>query len=559
MRGLLTGLILLLTLTACTPRPALTPAPPFIPPAGQPTVVTAPTSAPSPAVSEMSLPLISQAPAPFTYWIDPALPQGLRQGWQPPADLLLAGTAAEADIRVEVNPAGSSQWFYALAAPFPTLLDGLPLEEIMRLWRGEESPLAANAPLYLSEETRAAFSALWGLPQDRFVTVFNNDAQVLDAAWEARTVLALIPFESLAPRWKVLRVDGLSPYDRDMSTVVYPLSVWAGIVLSDAARAALDAGRLTLPVLPATNRDVEKMSVVLLTGTTALVRATAFAMDQRGVDFPAGTVLPWLENADILHISNESSFYANCPAPDPYDPSLQFCSDPAHFALFKTLGVDVVELSGNHLGDYGRQPFVDTMNLLAASGIPYYAAGMDNVSAGQPLLLEDHGNRLAFLGCNNAGPDYVWAGADQPGAARCDFEWLSEEVFYLRSQGYQVIFTFQYQESLGPLPTDREKADFRSMAAAGASVVSGSQAHMPMIMEFYDDSFIHYGPGNFIFDQMFALENRQEFIERHVFYNGAYIGTELLTALLEDYARPRPMNETERLEFLSRIFSESGW
>jgi poly-gamma-glutamate synthesis protein (capsule biosynthesis protein) len=52
---------------------------------------------------------------------------------------------------------------------------------------------------------------------------------------------------------------------------------------------------------------------------------------------------------------------------------------------------------------------------------------------------------------------------------------------------------------------------------------------------------------------------RREFIDRHVFYDGKYISTELLTAMLEDYARPRPMTEAERVEFLRYLFAASGW
>ena len=37
--------------------------------------------------------------------------------------------------------------------------------------------------------------------------------------------------------------------------------------------------------------------------------------------------------------------------------------------------------------------------------------------------------------------------------------------------------------------------DFRTVADAGAMVVSGSQAHYPHLMEFRGDSFIHYRPG----------------------------------------------------------------
>ena len=101
--------------------------------------------------------------------------------------------------------------------------------------------------------------------------------------------------------------------------------------------------------------------------------------------------------------------------------------------------------------------------------------------------------------------------------------------------------------------------DFRQAVEAGAAIVSGSQAHQPQGFEFYEGAFIHYGPGNLFFDQMDRYENRQEFIVRYVFHDGRHISTELLTALLEDYARPRPMTPDERRAFLETIFAASGW
>ncbi|HRQ33636.1 MAG TPA: hypothetical protein PLM89_11100, partial [Anaerolineales bacterium] len=52
---------------------------------------------------------------------------------------------------------------------------------------------------------------------------------------------------------------------------------------------------------------------------------------------------------------------------------------------------------------------------------------------------------------------------------------------------------------------------------------------------------------------------RREFIDRYAIYNGRLIGVELLTAMLEDYSRPRWMNEAERAEFLNDYFYYSGW
>ena len=54
-------------------------------------------------------------------------------------------------------------------------------------------------------------------------------------------------------------------------------------------------------------------------------------------------------------------------------------------------------------------------------------------------------------------------------------------------------------------------------------------------------------------------EKIQSFVDRHVFYNGKYIGTELLTYVSEDFARPRPMTDSERAQFLQKIFEVAGW
>jgi poly-gamma-glutamate synthesis protein (capsule biosynthesis protein) len=104
--------------------------------------------------------------------------------------------------------------------------------------------------------------------------------------------------------------------------------------------------------------------------------------------------------------------------------------------------------------------------------------------------------------------------------------------------------------------------DFRTMADAGAVVVSGSQAHLAQGMEFYSGAFIHYGLGNLFFDQMRSSGVRItqfEFIDRHVFYGGKYLGVELITAFLEDYSRPRYMTGPEREKFLAQYFEYSGW
>ena len=277
--------------------------------------------------------------------------------------------------------------------------------------------------------------------------------------------------------------------------------------------------------------------------------------------YPAQDIRDWLLEPDFTHVSNEVSFISTCPNADPLQKNLMFCSRPEYIELLDYIDVDLVELSGNHNNDWGRTAFSNSLDLYRERGWQWFAGGSNFEEARQALKIEHNGNKLAFIGCNWAGPPSVWATNDEPGAAQCDYEWLETELPNLRAEGYIPVFTFQHTEVYIPKGSDMQRRDFTRMAEAGATIVSGSQAHFPQGFKFTNGAYIHYGLGNLFFDQMDTPVDgtRREFLDRHIFYDGRYIGTELLTAMLEDYARPRPMTEAERAEFLAYIFEASDW
>jgi len=306
------------------------------------------------------------------------------------------------------------------------------------------------------------------------------------------------------------------------------------------------------------------MTTVILTGVTALVRATAYTMETKGVTYPAQDIREFMRAADITHISNEIPFYTGCDFPNPSRTKLVFCSDPKYIGLLKDVGTDVVELTGNHFADYGAGAMLETLDIYNQNRIPYYGGGADLGDASKPLLLRHNGNQIAFIGCNpvDLGKPPV-ATETKPGAAPCSHSYLVNTIEDLDELGYVVIATFQHQEYYSPEARPNQLEDLHRVADAGASIVSGSQAHFAQMMEFYNDSFIHYGLGNLFFDQMGDIPYypgiRREFIDRYVIYNGKVIGVELLTTMLVDYARPRLMTAEERASFLNEYFHHSGW
>jgi poly-gamma-glutamate synthesis protein (capsule biosynthesis protein) len=465
--------------------------------------------------------------------------------------LQLVGSPEEADVRAEpVSESPAAIWVYAVAAPFPTVQDDLDLQSLTSLWGGAEGSWTR---LIVRPEDASAMRTRLG-PSG--YTVWEEvSEQVAERTWEQPGALAIVPFEKLEPRLKVLAVDGQSPLRRDFDPSAYPLAIGFGFTGEAQATEAIRAAA----AWPATNRDPSKLTILTLTGVTALTRATAWKMDTKGVDYPGALIGDWLREADILHVSNEVAFSETCPKADPAQASLRFCSQPQQIGLLDGLGVDVVELTGNHVMDWGAEALLYTLDLHRQRNWQDFGGGSNLEDSLQPALFEHNGNRIALLGCNPAGPSSAWATADRPGAAPCETDRLFAEVARLKQEGYLVVFTYQWAESYNPRPGGPQVEGFRAAAAAGASIVSGSQAHQPQAFEFYNGAFIHYGLGNLFFDQMASPAVRQEFIDRHVIYDGRYLGTELLTAYLEDYAQPRPMSIEERAAFLEAIFAASGW
>jgi hypothetical protein len=486
-------------------------------------------------------------PTPLTLWITPNAPPGLRQlaaQWQVPLT-----QNPDALLRLKQGYNGIV-WIYALVAPFPTLEDSASLDDLRAIWRGEANSPLNGSPLWMSESTLQAWRAEWGEPAAGVVQVAAEE-QIRPLAWQTRG-WAIIPFEELHPEWKVLSINGQSPIHKNFDPSLYPLKLSFG----------LNTPSITRYPLPASNYDPARMTVVALTGVTALVRATANKMDVNGVLYPATYVAETLRSADITHISNEVPFAENCPPPQPFSLSLMFCSDPKYIALLEALGTDVVELTGNHFQDWGSAATLMTLDMYTARGWQYYGGGRDVQDAREPALFEHNGNRFAFIGCNPVGPPMAWATATAPGAANCDdLRWMTAEIARLRDEGYLVIVTFQHFEYYTPQMRPEQRRDFRAVAEAGAVLVSGSQAHFPQVMEFHEGVFIHYGLGNLFFDQMDfpVVGTRRGTIDRHVFYNGRHISVELLPTMTEDYAVPRWMTDAERAEFLRYIFSASGW
>jgi poly-gamma-glutamate synthesis protein (capsule biosynthesis protein) len=472
-----------------------------------------------------------------------------RQLARPNDFLWLDPASGTADITLLVGEGiPLAKWIYVVAAPFATIADGISLEDVQSRW-AEDSTSAG--PLIVSENTAATFELRWGAPNDSVLQVSSEGLS--ETLWAQRPSITIMPFDKLIPDLKALQLDGTSPLSSDFSIEDHPLLVTVG-VSGDEDKIS---NFLSAWTMPATNRDPAGLTRVAMTGVTALVRATASQMETDGILTPAEDVGPVLKAADITHVSNEVSFAEDCPEPSPVG-GTTFCSQDDYFALLQEIGTDVVELTGNHVNDWGPDSMRHSLELYEAANMVYFGGGRDQEDAEQPALFEHNGNKIAFVGCNPVGPNYAWAGSSTPGSRACGPQ-FQEQIQTLVEQGYLVIATQQYYEFYHYSPTGQQEEDFHALVDAGASAVSGSQGHHAQGFDFYNGSFVHYGLGNLFFDQMDMLGTRQTFVDSYTIYDGRLLNVELWTGLIEDFFKPRLTTAEEREQALDAVFKASGW
>ena len=496
-------------------------------------------------------------------WVASYIPEKLSEALVLPLGYGMTDSPQDALVRFQIGDSEPKvTWVYALVAPFYTIPDGISSKNLIRAWRGDVGSGISNLPILVDEHTLGTFAELWGEPSSVSVKVVP-EAELANLAWGQSNKLAIIPFEDIEPHWKVLEVDDRSPLRKDFDPSQYALTVSFSLEGDpELVEELLLLSESEENGLVFTNWEASKMTTLVMTGVTAMVRCTANTMERKGLTYPAEDIGPWLREADLTHISNEIPFLQECPFPNCTQADLRFCSDPSYIALLEDIGTDIVELTGDHFADYGPDAMRHTLQLYRDQNWIYYGGGENRDDARKAQILEHNGNKIAFIGCNAKGGGYATASDINPGAIECDYKWMHEEIARLREAGYMVIATFQHIEYYSYAPQPVQIEDYSGMADAGAVIVSGSQAHQPQGFEIRDDSFIHYGLGNLFFDQFNQpvcpnLACNDAFIDRHVFYDGRHIGTELLTITFLDFAKPRPMTDEERAQLLTKVFEVS--
>ncbi len=475
--------------------------------------------------------------------------------------VITAGDGLAVDVRFSPE-IGSGRSVYtvtfAAATRFDTIDPTISWETLQGSWAGTVPTYTAVVVL---SDTLPLLEQKLG-PAGPTVTGTLDIAGIEASLWQDRSTVAIVPFDQLVPRMAVLAIDGQNPVENAnrFDPAGYPLvaTISAELGALDLDRASLAENLLA--ALPSGNRNPDHLTVVAMTGVTAMCRMTAAQMDRFGPAWPAEIIGPELASADITHVSNEVPFVLDCETNTDPD-NLNFCSKPEYMEALTASGVDIIGLTGNHQNDFGRDNALLSLDIYADAGLPVYGGGRTIDEAMAPYYVTHNGNRLAFLGANSYGPKMAWATDALPGSAPFDLNIMSATIRNIKQQDRAdiVLTELQYQESYDTQPLVDQRQDFNALVRAGSDIVTGVQSHVPQGIEFTDGKLILYGLGNLYFDQMWTQATREGLVVKHTIYEGRHLSTQIFTTLLYDYGQPQWTTPEERTVLLKRVFANSYW
>jgi len=245
-----------------------------------------------------------------------------------------------------------------------------------------------------------------------------------------------------------------------------------------------------------------------------------------------------LEQADITFCNLESPFYEEEP---PIAGDLVFGAAPETIVGLIYAGVDIVSLSNNHFGNQGVDGMNFTFSHLNESGIEYAGAGENEATAREPKIIERNGVIFAFLAYSDV-KDVNWrdykATADEPGIAMLTKANLTQDIQLAKEMADIVVVSVHWGREYEMTPTERQITYGHLAIDSGASLVLGHHPHVIQPVEEYEDGYIFYSLGNFVFDQMWSEPTRIGLIATIFFKGDQIVRVEKIEVTIYDSHQP---------------------
>jgi len=211
-----------------------------------------------------------------------------------------------------------------------------------------------------------------------------------------------------------------------------------------------------------------------------------------------GPITSVLTSADLTAVNLETPVTSRGrPQPKTY----HFATTPGAFTALRDAGVDLVTIANNHILDYGQTGLADTLAAAKAAHFPYVGAGVDAAAAWAPYVTTINGTKIAVVGVSQVAElASSWvATAHRPGEANTVNLGQTLAAVRAAKRLARIVVVFMHWGTEGMACPDQNQLSLApKLAAAGASIIIGSHAHMLQGSGWLGHTFVAYGMGNFL-------------------------------------------------------------
>ncbi|MCM2339114.1 MAG: CapA family protein [Burkholderiales bacterium] len=189
-----------------------------------------------------------------------------------------------------------------------------------------------------------------------------------------------------------------------------------------------------------------------------------------------------------------------------------FRMDPSVIPAIKGAGFDIMSVANNHMGDWKREAFADTLSRLEENEIFYTGGGINNTEAERPVIIEKYGIKIGYLGFSDVGPNWMKATEESAGILLANNPRFEEIINNASKLVDHLIVSFHFGDEYKTIHNKRQEYLAHKAIDSGAKIVVGHHPHVVEDTEIYKDGYIMYSLGNFIFDQGFSKNTMEGMI-----------------------------------------------
>lgn len=245
----------------------------------------------------------------------------------------------------------------------------------------------------------------------------------------------------------------------------------------------------------------DKITTIRFGGDVMMTSYFKNYIDSKGVDYMWEDVSDLIKTADysVFNLETSVSLRGSDTKPKGYG----FRSEPFTLEGLKNAGIDMVTIANNHVMDYGRDAFSDTLNSLDEYEIEYIGAGKNKSEANKINYQEVNGIKVGFLGASEIlGYNSNKATDEKSGVFylnRNDLSDIKSIISAAQSNCDVIVLVLHWDREYYDSPKEETIKMAHELIDSGADIIIGHHPHVLQGIEYYKNGIIYYSTGNFNF------------------------------------------------------------